>query len=81
MNTTIDQAGRVVIPKALRDRVGLKGGETLEVWERDGTIEIEVAPTPMALKETPEGPVVVVKGDMPELTDESVRETIERTRR
>jgi AbrB family looped-hinge helix DNA binding protein len=27
MRTTIDKAGRVVIPKALRDRVGLREGE------------------------------------------------------
>jgi AbrB family looped-hinge helix DNA binding protein len=27
MRTTIDQAGRVVIPKALRDQVGLTPGE------------------------------------------------------
>jgi AbrB family looped-hinge helix DNA binding protein len=29
MRTTIDKAGRVVIPKALRDRLGLEPGEVL----------------------------------------------------
>jgi len=32
MRTTIDKAGRLVIPKSLRDRVGL----------RPGTVEIEI---------------------------------------
>ena len=27
MNTTIDRSGRLVIPKALRDRVGITAGE------------------------------------------------------
>lgn len=29
MRTTIDKAGRLVIPKALRDRVGLTAGEVV----------------------------------------------------
>lgn len=81
MKTTIDRAGRVIIPKPLRDRLGLRGGETLEASERDGRLEIEIAITPMALRETKDGPVVVVDEDMPPLTDEIVRETIERIRR
>ena len=41
METTIDRAGRVVIPKALRDSAGLKPGAKLRVECRDGKIEIE----------------------------------------
>jgi AbrB family looped-hinge helix DNA binding protein len=41
METTIDRAGRVVIPKALRDSAGLKAGAKLRVECRDGKIEIE----------------------------------------
>lgn len=81
MKTTIDRAGRIIIPKSLRDRLGLQGGETIEVSERNGMIEIEVAATPMSLKETRDGPVVIVDKDMPLLTDEIVRETIEQIRR
>ncbi len=44
MKTTIDSAGRVVIPKALRDRAGLQPGMEIEVNLRDGLIEI--APPP-----------------------------------
>jgi AbrB family looped-hinge helix DNA binding protein len=44
MKTTIDSAGRVVIPKTLRDRAGLQAGMEIEVNLRDGLIEI--APPP-----------------------------------
>jgi AbrB family looped-hinge helix DNA binding protein len=44
MITTIDQAGRIVIPKALRERAGLLPGVPLRV-ELDGAgIRIEVEP-------------------------------------
>jgi AbrB family looped-hinge helix DNA binding protein len=81
MRSTIDAAGRVVIPKALRERLGLTGGEPIEIRERDGTIEIEAAPTPMSLMETADGAVAVPDRDLPPLTDELVRATVERTRR
>lgn len=43
MRTTIDKAGRVVIPKTLRDQVGITSGEVLIV--RDGAgIRIEPVP-------------------------------------
>jgi AbrB family looped-hinge helix DNA binding protein len=35
MRTTIDKAGRVVIPRPLRERIGLTGGGEVEV-ELDG---------------------------------------------
>ena len=31
MRTTIDKAGRLVLPKATRDRLGLKAGDVLEI--------------------------------------------------
>lgn len=81
MRTTIDAAGRVVIPKAIRDELGLRGGEELDVVERDGRIEIESIPTPVRLVKR--GKLVVAETDepMPELTDEIVRDTLEKTRR
>jgi AbrB family looped-hinge helix DNA binding protein len=81
MKSTIDSAGRVVIPKDIRRRLGLSGGEAVEISERDGTIEIEPAPTAMALIDR-EGTLTAVPAeDLPPLTDEIVRETIERIRR
>jgi AbrB family looped-hinge helix DNA binding protein len=81
MRTTIDAAGRVVIPKEIRERLALEGGSVLEIRERDGRIEIEPAPTPMSLARRSGGLVAVPERPLPPLTDEMVRETLERARR
>jgi len=81
MKTTIDQAGRLVIPKRIRDRLGLRGDEQVEITERDGRIEIELAPTDVELVR--DGSVLVARPDreLPPLTDDIVRETLEHVRR
>ena len=81
MRTTIDNGGRVVIPKALRDRVGLVAGEEVVLRERDGRIEIEPAPTPMRLTRGKRPPAAVPEVALPPLTDDVVRATLERIRR
>jgi AbrB family looped-hinge helix DNA binding protein len=81
MKTAIDSAGRVVIPKPLRVRLGLDPGRAVEIRERDGRIEIEPAPVAMSLSRRVGGRVAVPDEDLPPLTDELVRATIERTRR
>ena len=81
MRSAIDSAGRVVIPKPLRARLGLDQGRVVEIRERDGRIEIEPAATPMSLARRGGGPVAVPERKLPPLTDALVRETIERTRR
>src|ERR671937_5659 len=43
MRSTIDAAGRVVVPKVMRERLGLTGGRAIEIRERDGRLEIEPA--------------------------------------
>lgn len=81
MRATIDEAGRLVIPKRIRDRVGLQGNEQVEITERDGRIEIEPARTDVELVR--EGSVLVARpqSPLPPLTDEIVRETLDRVRR
>lgn len=81
MRTTIDPSGRLVIPKRIRDRLGLRGNEQVEITERDGRIEIEPAPTEVELVR--EGSVLVARPDhpLPPLTDDIVRETLDRIRR
>jgi hypothetical protein len=81
MRTTIDSAGRLVIPKRIRDRLGLRGNDEVEVTERDGRIEIEPAPTRVELIR--EGSVLVARPEssLPPLTDEIVRETLDHVRR
>lgn len=50
MKTTIDQAGRLVIPKDIRRESGIKPGMPLEVrWEK-GAIAITPAPLPVKLE-------------------------------
>lgn len=41
METTIDRAGRVVIPKAIREAAGLQPGSPLKIEYCDGHVEIE----------------------------------------
>ena len=81
MRTAIDSAGRVVIPKALRDALGLTAGQSLEIAEREGRLEIVPEATPMRLGDEGDGVAAVAADDMPVLTAEMVRDTLERTRR
>lgn len=43
MTATIDGAGRVVIPKALRERAGLVPGARIDFALHDGVIEVRLA--------------------------------------
>jgi AbrB family looped-hinge helix DNA binding protein len=81
MLTTIDSAGRVVIPKSMRERLGLEAGGAIELREREGLLELEPAATPMRLERRRRGAVAVPAVPLPPLTDEIVRATLERTRR
>jgi len=81
MQTTIDAAGRIVVPKALRERLGLRGGTRVEVTARDGLLEIAPLPVTMTLVEGGEGIAAVPSEDLPPLSDEVVRDTLEQTRR
>ena len=80
MRTTIDAGGRVVIPKSVRERLGLTPGAEVEVVEADGRVEITPACGPIEVVEV-DGRLVARAEGLPVLTDEAVRETIERTRR
>jgi len=41
MTGTIDRAGRIVIPKPIREAAGFKPGSPLRIEYRDGRVEIE----------------------------------------
>jgi len=82
MITTIDRAGRLVIPKAIRERLGLRGGEAVEVEERDGLIEVSRMRRDVELVESEHGLLVPSPGtQMPGLGPDEVRDLLERSRR
>lgn len=82
MKTTMDSAGRLVIPGAIRREAGLKPGTPLEVRWHDGRVEIEPAPTPVKLVRQGALVVAVPEGRPPgALRAETVEHTRRRLRR
>lgn len=81
MIATIDSAGRIVVPKRLREELGFQPGQELELSAVDGRLEIEHPTTPMRLERRGKRLVAVADRPMPTLTSELVRETLEQTRR
>jgi AbrB family looped-hinge helix DNA binding protein len=81
MRTTIDAAGRLVVPKSIRDAMGLQAGREVDIVFTDGRIEIETAPARVHLERKGKVLVVVPDEDLPDLTEEVVRDTLESTRR
>lgn len=81
MKTTIDAAGRVVIPKPLRVRLGLIGAGEVDLEEHDGVVEIRTASRAVSVTRKDGRPVLTVDGDVPTLTDEETRDLLEQTRR
>jgi AbrB family looped-hinge helix DNA binding protein len=81
MITTIDRAGRVVIPKRIREEAGLTPGSRLVVRQRDGRVEMEPEPVPVRMERRGRLLVAVPEGDGPRLTAEQVRTTLEKIRR
>ena len=75
MKTTIDSAGRLVIPKEIRQQAGIKPGMPLEVRWREGRIEIEPAPLPVKLVRKGRLLVAVPQKDVSSLTAETVEKT------
>lgn len=81
MRTTIDRAGRLVVPKRLRDRLALGEGAEVEVIERDGVLEIRPVPATVEVRADDGMPVAHPVDPLPPLTDEAVRGTLEHVRR
>jgi AbrB family looped-hinge helix DNA binding protein len=72
MKTTMDGAGRLVIPKEIRREARLAPGTPLDVRWRDGRIEIEPAPTLVRLQRRGRLLVAMPEHKLPQLTSETV---------
>jgi AbrB family looped-hinge helix DNA binding protein len=77
MKTTIDHAGRLVIPKDIRRESGIKPGMPLEVrWEKGA---IAITPSPLAVKLERKGRLLVAVPTKD--TARLLADTVERTRK
>lgn len=79
MTTTIDEAGRLVIPKSIRERAGLRPGIPIEVEFVRGRVEILPAVTPTRLVDE-DGVAVLVPQGGAVVTAEAVRQVQELVR-
>ncbi len=72
---TIDRAGRLVLPKKIREEAGIEPGMPLEIRVDEGRIEIE--PAYLKVQVVKQGPlhVAVPLEPVEPLTNEVVRET------
>ncbi len=79
MRTTIDAAGRLVVPKRLRDELGFAAGTELELDAVDARLEVAV-PSRVRVEPGPYG-VRFAGADAASLDADRVRELLQRGRR
>ncbi|WP_354699221.1 Antitoxin VapB40 [Paraconexibacter sp. AEG42_29] len=82
MRVAIDDAGRLVIPKRLRDELGVQAAAELDIHAVDGHLELSV-PDPQTEVQVRDGfPVFATRDGREEaLTGDATRAAIERIRR
>jgi AbrB family looped-hinge helix DNA binding protein len=81
MRVTIDNAGRLVLPKPIREAAGLAGGQEVEVRIAGVVIEIEPIQPVVRLRTRPGRlPVLEVSDEVEPLTDDDVRTALEAQR-
>lgn len=81
MVTTMDSAGRLVIPREIRREAGLEPDTPLDVRWRDGIIEIEPQPLVVKLEKRGRLLVAVPRTKVPALTADVVERTRRKVRR
>ena len=70
-----------MIPKALRDELGVHGPTDLELTASDGRLELTVADVPAHVEEQEGFPVIVPDQPMAPLSVAEARAAVERVRR
>jgi bifunctional DNA-binding transcriptional regulator/antitoxin component of YhaV-PrlF toxin-antitoxin module len=81
MRVAIDGVGRLVIPKALREELGVDGPTDLELTAADGRLELTVADVPARVEQRGGLPVIVTDGPMEPMSVAQARGAVERVRR
>jgi AbrB family looped-hinge helix DNA binding protein len=81
MRVAIDGVGRIVIPKPMREELGIKGPTELELTAVDGRLELTVPYIKAHLEERDGFTVIVPDEPVPPMTTKMVNEAIERSRR
>lgn len=82
MRTTIDRLGRLVIPKSIREELGLAGGGEVDITLRNGRVELEPVLPDMSLVER-DGFLAaeLAADDQPALEAVEVRDLLDSVRR
>lgn len=80
MKARIDKAGRLVLPKPIRDELGLAAGQEIDVRVEAGKAIIEPRVVSWHVERRGRLSVLVPDGPVPQLTDAEVREALERGR-
>jgi len=78
MRVTIDKAGRIVVPKSMREELGLNPEEPLEIEVVDDHVEISHATGTARLVEGPDGLMAAPTGRT--ITSEEIRRILEAAR-
>ena len=78
---TMDRAGRIVVPKALRDELAVEPGQPLRAQVRDGRLEIEPQEVQAELVDRNGVLVIVPTEPVPALTRDQLRSLMEDLRR
>jgi AbrB family looped-hinge helix DNA binding protein len=78
MQVSIDRAGRVVVPKQIREELGFSPDRPLEAEVIDGHLELSTPYEPAKLVMGPHGPSFAATGTP--ITDEEIRRTLEAVR-
>jgi len=81
MRIPIDGVGRLVIPKSLRDELGISGPTEVELTAADGRIELSVPDVPAHVEERDGEPVIVPEVPVRPMSVDEARDAIDRARR
>lgn len=81
MRVPIDGVGRLVVPKALRDELGVHGPTDLEMTAIDGRLELTVADVPARVEDRDGFPVIATDEPVATMSIAEAAAAIERARR